>query len=505
MKKRNLLYFLLLVLLAVVSGCNHKRNSNGNQDGIEIENPSMEDGLEVSEINEDSYAYFDNLDHFFRLERKTFSNNIAASDDESGNSVEKEVEALGVPEDMLAYWKVLNSRQSFVSTDEGYQEFYWNEYNWSLGRLVERRQADCFMIVDMNGDGAKEIVLDCTPESVQVLHYEDGTVYSYQFVYRGMKRIHNNGIYEGSNGAASTAYLRLTSLNKDGYTEEILAQMDDDYYEVEGEEADSEEFSEYADTIESVELAECMEFTEDMIDRQLLGDLSEQEIALETYPSHDSYWNDSLVLLNQLNKNVCLYGININGQTAMLLSIEGEKVLIEEDPFPSFQNLYQELSNLNVSDVDGDGADEVLISLRTVTGSPVSRYAMLVCDREDEWNIYMYSDYLEDVEDLIQYRYDDENNSITFLDNKDHILWEGKLPEWTKEYAYTGTVNLGDQVSFNAETFQMEIVPEIELENSLPYEPVKITFDLGFKDGEFKIEGYDMNDYRVIEEGENQS
>lgn len=189
----------------------------------------------------------------------------------------------------------------------------------------------------------------------------------------------------------------------------------------------------------------------------------------------------------------------------MLLSIGGEKVLIEEDPFPSFQNLYQELPNLNVSDVDGDGADEVLISLRTVTGSPVSRYAMLICDRKDEWNTYMYSDYLEDVEDLIQYRYDDENNSIAFFDNKDNILWKGKLPEWTKEYAYTGTVNLGDQVSFNAETFQMEIVPEIELENSLPYEPVKITFNLGFKDGEFKIESYDMNDYRVIEEGENQS
>ena len=235
--------------------------------------------------------------------------------------------------------------------------------------------------------------------------------------------------------------------------------------------------------------------------RQFYNAITNDELnALETYPSYDSYWNDSLVLLNQFDKNVCLYGININGQTAMILSIEGEKVLIEE-PFPSFQNFYQELPKLNVFDVDEDGEDEVMISLRTVTGSPISRYAMLVCDREDEWNIYMYNDYLEDVEDIIQYRYDDENNSIAFLDNKDNLLWEGKLPEWTKEYAYAGNVNFGDNIRFDAETFQMDIVPEIELENSLPYEPIKITFNLDFMDGEFKIADYDINVYRVIEEG----
>lgn len=62
MKKRNLLCVTLLILLTAVSGCNNKRNSNEDQGGIEIENPSMEDGLDVSEISENSYAYFDNLE-----------------------------------------------------------------------------------------------------------------------------------------------------------------------------------------------------------------------------------------------------------------------------------------------------------------------------------------------------------------------------------------------------------------------------------------------------------
>ena len=89
-----------------------------------------------------------------------------------------------------------------------------------------------------------------------------------------MKRIHQNGVYEGSDGAANTSYHRLTELNKDGYLEETIAVMDDyyDYYEVEGTEVTREELSDYVQDIESVELAETVEFTEDMLIRCLLGE-----------------------------------------------------------------------------------------------------------------------------------------------------------------------------------------------------------------------------------------
>lgn len=254
------------------------------------------------------------------------------------------------------------------------------------------------------------------------------------------------------------------------------------------------ENTKYEDNTETFENVQQFSntITDDMLD------------AVEEYPSLDAYWNDSLILLNQINKNVRLYGINVNGQTAMLLCIEGERILIEENPFPSFLNLYQEYPKLNMVDVDDDGVDEVIISLRTVTGSPIIRYAMLICDCEDEWSIYMYDNYVEDVKEIIRYRYNDKNNSITFLDNNDDILWEGKLPEWTNEYAYTGVVNFEDNIRFDAETFQMDIIPGIELDNSLPYEPIKITFNLGFTNGDFKIASYDINLYRVVEEGQSQ-
>lgn len=195
-------------------------------------------------------------------------------------STPEEVATLGLREDMLAYWMVLNSKQPFISTEEGNQEFYWDEYDWCLGYPVGYHQADYFIIVDMDGDGVNEIVLYCSPESAQVLHYEDGVVYSYQDVFRGMKRIHINGIYEGSGGAASTGYYRITEWNSNGYIEEELASMDGDYLEVGGVEVTQEEFGNYVDSIEEIELAENIEFTEDMLDACLLGELSEEELLI---------------------------------------------------------------------------------------------------------------------------------------------------------------------------------------------------------------------------------
>lgn len=263
----------------------------------------------------------------------------------------EEIEALGIPEDMLAYWLVLNGKQPFVSADEGYQEFYWDEYYWRLGMIVGRRRADEFMIVDMDGDGANEIVLYCSPESAQVLHYEDGVVYSYQFAFLGMKRIYENGIYESSEGAASTFYYRLTELNKAGYTEEEIAGMDGDYYEVEGAEATYEEFCDYIDHIEKVELAECIDFTESMLDYHLLGSLSEQEIALvKMLPAEKTIENEADY--QEHKQALQLYAAVLTGKE--------EVIYVTEDAFPEADEpagLY-----FSMVDMDGDGGLELVFT-----------------------------------------------------------------------------------------------------------------------------------------------
>lgn len=225
--------------------------------------------------------------------------------------------------------------------------------------------------------------------------------------------------------------------------------------------------------------------------QQLFNTITEDMLnACDTDPSSESYWNDSLVFLNQFSKNTRLYGIGVDEQTAMLLYIDGEKVLIEY-PFSTFRNFYEERPKLNVCDIDSDGVDEVIISLRTVTGS-IRKYAIWVCDHEDKWNVYMYDDYLQDIEDTIKYKYDDKNNTIIFLDVHDNVLWKEELPEWTSIYTYTGVVNFEDNMGFDAETIQMDVVPQIELKDSLPLEPIRIIFNIGFANGDFEIVSYDI-------------
>lgn len=211
--------------------------------------------------------------------------------------------------------------------------------------------------------------------------------------------------------------------------------------------------------------------------------------ACEEYPSLESYWNDPIVLLNR-KPNTRLYGISANGQQAMLLYIDGEKILIEH----AFRNLYQDLPTLHIEDIDHDGMYEIVISLRTITGNPICRYDMIVCDRKNTWNVYLYDDYLNDVEEAIRWQYNEQENSILFTSDESIILTEVKLPEWTEEYPFAGNVNFNDYFSFNADLMQLRVEPFIELERSLPYRPMEIVFQVHFDNGDFSLGTYYIQD-----------
>ncbi|MDE6713244.1 MAG: hypothetical protein K2K20_05855, partial [Lachnospiraceae bacterium] len=217
--------------------------------------------------------------------------------------------------------------------------------------------------------------------------------------------------------------------------------------------------------------------TEDMLD------------ACDEYPSMESYWNDPIILLNRW-PNMRLYGISANGQDAMLLYIDGEKILIKR----SFRNLYQYLPELNMYDIDNDGMQEVIISVITVTGNPVIRYGMVVCDHTDTWNVYVYEDYLKDIEETIQWQYDEQEKSILFMNDENIILTEVKLPEWTEEYPFAGNVNFNNYFIFSADLMELRVEPFIALEQSMPYRPIEIVFQVNFKNGDFSLGSYYIHD-----------
>ena len=231
------------------------------------------------------------------FQSEDLTENVVQEEDDGTYYTMEEVEALGIPEDMLAYWMVLNGKMPFVSYDEGSQEFYWDEYFWFLGNVnhylgipeknIYWGDPTSFTIVDMNNDGKNEIAIALDFGAVQILHYEDGAVYGYQFVFRGMCPIYLNGIYEGSSAANHSVYRRFTELNKDGYTEEILAEAyfsydDDSYssYEMGGVSVSREEFEEFRQTAEGVGEVEDIDYTEELLDEYLLAGLSEDELYM---------------------------------------------------------------------------------------------------------------------------------------------------------------------------------------------------------------------------------
>lgn len=214
--------------------------------------------------------------------------------------------------------------------------------------------------------------------------------------------------------------------------------------------------------------------TEDMLD------------ACDEYPSVESYWTDPIVLLDSGG----LYGIRANGQEAMLIYRDGEKILIEHP----FGNLYQERPNLYIGNIDNDAMYEMTISFRTITGN-IRRYGMIVCDYTNNiWNVYEYDDYLKDIEEAIQWQYDEQENSILFMNNEGIILTENKLPEWSEENSFAGNVNFNNWFSFNAVLMKLQVEPQIEIERSLPYMPIEIVFQVNFDNGDFSLGSYYIQD-----------
>ena len=72
-------------------------------------------------------------------------------------------------------------------------------------------QVSEFSVVDMDGDGVPEVVVELFPAYVMhfVFHYEDGTVYGALFSHRGLGGLKKDGSFTGSGGAAHTSVDQL--------------------------------------------------------------------------------------------------------------------------------------------------------------------------------------------------------------------------------------------------------------------------------------------------------
>ena len=339
LRKRNCVFWIIFIAaICMTCGCAASPSASYESTEVESEKYIEHADVKLPESSEES----ESLPTAEPLESE--------SSEEVEYPSEEEIAALGIPEDMLAYWLVLNNKKPFISVNQEGQKFFWNEYFWYITWLCDEYSAYRFIIVDMDRDGREEIVLECDPGTKHILRYEDGEVYSYQFATRAMLSISEDGIYGASDGAADNYFLRITELNKNGYTEELLAELHNEHYEIGGKEVTWEEFLEYAETIYSRK-AERIDFTESMLDDYLLGSLSEQELALvkriptenmlESEPSYEEH-----------KRALQLYSAVLKGEQDVIFAAE-DTFKYADETLPIYFSLV---------DMDGDGIHELVFN-----------------------------------------------------------------------------------------------------------------------------------------------
>lgn len=146
--------------------------------------------------------------------------------------------------------KVLRNESVFTATDgqslrlENYKLF------GSQKAVVDR-----YAFVDFDGNGVNELVAYMAPDlGYMVFRWEQGTVYGYEFVVRGMQSLKADGTHRGSGGASVSGYFALRF--KDGkceqyehaYQEDILGNEE---YRIDGKSVTRREFMKFLTAFES--------------------------------------------------------------------------------------------------------------------------------------------------------------------------------------------------------------------------------------------------------------
>ena len=131
---------------------------------------------------------------------------------------------------MEAYKTVLQNEAAFYDIDDK-KDYKLNELRDQSG---EPLTVSSFTVVDMDGNGTPEAVLDAgSYNGVVVLHYEDGEVYGFSTSYTYY--LSNDGTYNGSLPAWCFSYCKVTSITKESYKVETLARVEADPFKEDDE------------------------------------------------------------------------------------------------------------------------------------------------------------------------------------------------------------------------------------------------------------------------------
>ncbi|OYP48294.1 hypothetical protein CG709_03115 [Lachnotalea glycerini] len=129
------------------------------------------------------------------------------------------------PSPANAYKAVLQNEVSFLSTEDNH-EFSLKEFLEKNSEYEGSYKVTNFTVIDMDKDQIPEVVLELSlgdsPEQYEILHYINGMVYGYNFVYRGFEMPKEDGTYSYADSAADAGINKILNFNSDTVETETL-------------------------------------------------------------------------------------------------------------------------------------------------------------------------------------------------------------------------------------------------------------------------------------------
>lgn len=201
MRKKIMLLFIMNLMMVSIVGCGKKE-----------ENSSMTSSTQEKQVIE--------------TETQNSTEEIVSETKENTEEVSSDKTTKQQSEDVKnKYLEVLRNETTFIDTNNASTPSYMDSIYYGDGVVCTPEK---YALVDYDRDGAPEVCVQVDlgfDAAFIVLHYFDGNVYGYSFVYRGMEQIGNNGYYIASNGAAYT-YILSMGFDRSEMTENIVASSE---------------------------------------------------------------------------------------------------------------------------------------------------------------------------------------------------------------------------------------------------------------------------------------
>lgn len=187
-------------------------------------------------------------------------NKLEERNSKDGNDIISEQTTGQVNVDNL-YMMVLNNEMNYISEDN--EEKLFSEYMESYNESITDVKVE-YSIIDVDADNENEMVIMIEAYSdgfYLILNHEDGKIYGFNEVYRGMMTPKKDGTFMYSGGAMLNGVAKNTYSGTKKYTENI-AENDEGIFRIDGSIVSESEYLKYIEEFNEKENIDFITYIE---------------------------------------------------------------------------------------------------------------------------------------------------------------------------------------------------------------------------------------------------